>query len=296
VTSSSGAPPLRVACQTYTWQMLGNRWLGRLEPVLDLIASAGYQGVEITWQMLGAWLDRPRAARRQFDAHGLELAALALSPPSGWTDPGLTVDEEALVDRALNFLAAFPAPRLGLGGGRLVGRAGYPEDTVPPPASTDPHRSAAFDRMLVRYRRAAALAAGRGVAVHVHPTSTADSLIRVRADYDRLAAGLADLLDSGSLQLGPDTAHIVRGDEPPIAFVNRYARRIGHIHLKDAGARGGPFAPLGSGDADIPAVLNALRAAGYAGWVVAEEESEGAASDPAAAVQSARTYLLTLGV
>lgn len=287
---------LRVACQTYTWQMVGDRWLGQLEPVLDAIADAGYAGVEITWQMLGGWLDRPEEARQAFEARGLELAAVACSPSSGWTDPTLIAEEEALVGRALDFLAAFPNPRLGLGGGRLVGSIGYPEDSVPPPSAANPDRSAAFDRMLARYRVTAQRAVERGVNVHIHPTSTHDSLIRVRADYERLANGLADLLASEVIQLGPDTAHIVRGDEAPAEFVGRHVRRIGHIHLKDAQAHGGPFVSLGTGNAGIAAVVGQLRTAGYAGWVVAEEESAGAADDPATAVRAAREYLRTLGL
>lgn len=290
------APKLRVACQTYTWQMAGERWLGQLEPVLDAIADAGYEGVEITWQMLGDWLDRPDDARQAFEERGLELAALACSPSSGWTDAALIREQETLVGRVLDFLAAFPDPRLGLGGGRLVGAVGYSEDMVPPPSSADPERSAAFERMLERYRVTVQRAFERGVKVHIHPTSTRDSLIRVRADYERLADGLADLLSVGTIQLGPDTAHIVRGDETPSAFVARHVGRIGHIHLKDAGAHGGPFMPLGTGDAGIAAVVSQLKAAGYTGWVVAEEESEAAASEPAVAVRAAREYLRGLGI
>ncbi|MCC7371202.1 MAG: sugar phosphate isomerase/epimerase [Chloroflexi bacterium] len=264
--------------------------------MLDAIAAAGYEGVEITWQMLGPWLDRPDKARRAFDARGLALAAVAMSPTSGWTDDSLIPEEEALVGRVLRFLAAFPSPRIGFGGGRLIGGLAFPEDVVPPPSAADPARSAAFDRMLARYRLTAERAASRGVSAHIHPTSTVDSLIRVQADYDRLADGLADALAAGLLQLGPDTAHVVRGDESPARYVERYAAHIGHIHLKDAGARGGPFMPLGAGDAEISTVVERLRTAGYGGWVVAEEESESAADDPATAVRAARAYLRSIGV
>ena len=283
---------LRVACQTYTWQMVGERWLGQLEPVLDAIADAGYEGVEITWQMLGDWLDRPKDARQAFEERGLELAAVACSPSSGWTDTNLISEEEALVGRVLDFLAAFPNPRLGLGGGRLIGSAGYPENMAAPPSAADPERSTAFDRMLERYRVTAERAVQRDVKVHIHPTSTHDSLIRVRADYERLASGIVGV----DAQLGPDTAHIVRGDEAPPEFVARQVARIGHIHLKDAGAHGGPFMPLGTGDAGIAEVVSQLNAAGYTGWAVSEEESASAADDPATAVRAAREYLRSLGV
>lgn len=290
------SPRLRVACQTYTWQMVGARWLGQLEPILDAIGAAGYEGVEVTWQVLGDWLDRPEDARRAFDARHLELAAVAMSPTSGWTDPALIPDEEALVGRVLAFVSAFPEPRVGLGGGRAAHAPRFPEHMVPPPSHADAERAQAFGRMLERYRVTAQRAASQGVAVHIHPTSTADSLIRVAEDYDVLAGVLTNQLASGTVQLGPDTAHIVRGDQSPAAFVERYAAQIGHIHLKDARRRGGPFVPLGTGHAEIATVIERLRAAHYAGWVVAEEESESAAADPSEAVRAARAYLRSLGV
>ena len=39
---------IRIACQTYTWEMLGDVWQGRVTDLLDWIADAGYPGIEIT--------------------------------------------------------------------------------------------------------------------------------------------------------------------------------------------------------------------------------------------------------
>ncbi len=271
---------IRAGCQTYTWQMHGDRWLGRLDEILDAIAAAGYAGVETTWQMLGPLLDRPEGVEAKLAARGLALAALALSPPTGWSDRSAEADELVLADRAIGFAAHFPGARLALGGGRSIG--GRPDD----PAAYDAH----FEQMTRMYHRVAELALGRGVPAHVHPTSTPDSLILVRAEYERLVA----TLDPARVQLGPDTAHITRGDEPALDFVARHAERIVHIHLKDARA-GGDYAPMGEGDADIPAVARLLAERGYRGWFVAEEESESRGADPASAVRASRDFLRRLG-
>ncbi len=38
----------RIDCQTYTWEMLGDKWKGTVDDMLDIISESGYEGVEIT--------------------------------------------------------------------------------------------------------------------------------------------------------------------------------------------------------------------------------------------------------
>ncbi|MFN8525800.1 MAG: sugar phosphate isomerase/epimerase [Chloroflexota bacterium] len=267
---------MRVGCQTYTWQMLGDAWRGTMGDVLDAIAAAGFAGVETTWQMLGPLLDNPERFGDMLARRGLSLAALALSPPTGWSDPSAEAAELALADRAIEFLSALGlGGRLGLGGGRAPSRAQYREK---------------FDQMIRMYHAVARRAVDRGLVVHVHPTSTDDSLLLVGAEYQMLV----DRLDPALVGLGPDTAHITRGDERALDFVRRNARRITHIHLKDA-FRGGDYATMGTADAEIEAVAAFLRDFGYTGWLIAEEESDSAGADPATSVRSCRAYLAARG-
>jgi sugar phosphate isomerase/epimerase len=59
----------------------------------------------------------------------------------------------------------------------------------------------------------------------------------------------------------------------------------------------GAWAMLGEGSCDVPAVISAVRQAPrFNGWIVVEEESEAAASDPAAAVRANRGTLRRLGI
>jgi inosose dehydratase len=275
---TSALPLPRVGCQTYTWQALlehgGEQW--RFEAIVEAIALAGFEGLETTPTMLGELFDRPERCRALLASNGLRLAALALSSPTGWTDPAREDQDFALAERAIRFLEPFgPGARLALGGGR---------------STTSDDRDAQFEQMLRRYHQVAERAVARGLVVNVHPTSAPGSILRARADYDRLAAAL----DPALLSLGPDTGHIVRGDEPPLDFIQRHFERITHLHLKDARA-GGDYAFMGTGDADLPAVVAFVRERGYAGWLIAEEESEASRADPAGSVRACREYLRALG-
>ena len=61
-------------------------------------------------------------------------------------------------------------------------------------------------------------------------------------------------------------------------------------------ALGGTWAMLGEGVCDVPAVISAVRdAPNFIGWIVVEEESDHAGTDPAAAVRANRETLRRLG-
>ena len=86
---------IRIGCQTYTWEMLGDEWTGAVDDIFDAIAAAGYEGVEITTTMIGEYADRPADFRQALDRRGLTLAE---------------------AERALRFAAAFPNIVFQLGG------------------------------------------------------------------------------------------------------------------------------------------------------------------------------------
>ncbi|MBM4419925.1 MAG: TIM barrel protein [Chloroflexi bacterium] len=145
--------------------------------------------------------------------------------------------------------------------------------------------------MIDQYHRVAERAHSAGLAVHVHPNSSAQSRVRFRAEYDRLVADL----DPALVGFGPDTGHVPRGGEEPLALVARHIERITHLHVKDAYTNG-DYAFLGSGDVGIPAIIGLLRERGYAGWIVAAEESEEGLRDPVATLSRSRAYLRGQGI
>jgi len=266
---------IRVACQTYTWEMLGDGWRGRVTDLLDWIADAGYAGVEITNNMIGEFYDRPDDFAAELRKRNLELAAFAYSTPSGFTDPDRWDSDLAGARRAIEFLSHFPNPRLGLGGAAHPSR----ENAV-----DKPNRAIRF------YNEVGRMAAPAGISVNVHPHSHHGSLLESAEEYRYLL----DHLDPSYVSLGPDTGHIVRGGQDLLSCLRAHLPRITHLHLKDVTGTG-EWAALGEGICDFPAVMELLESAGYDGWVVAEEESEAARRDGIAAIRRNRAYLRSIG-
>jgi inosose dehydratase len=125
--------------------------------------------------------------------------------------------------------------------------------------------------------------------------------IETREEIDRLCA----LTDPALLGLCPDTGHLAyAGADPEAVFVD-YASRIWYVHLKDvdqnileqvraerldfpAGVRRGLFVTLGDGVVDFDRIFNALRAAGYGGWIIVEQD---APDQPLYAAKRSRAFL-----
>lgn len=268
-------PPCRVACQTYTWEMLGPHWHGRVTDLLAAIAAAGYAGVEITNTMIGEFAGRPQAFAAELAARGLALAAFAYARPSGFTDPDACEADLGGAREALDFVAEFPEPRLGLGGPAHPDRSQWPDR---------------LDRAIRFYNAVGRLGAERGVSVNVHPHSHHGSLVESAAEYRYLL----DRLDPEYVSFGPDTGHIVRGGQDLLTCLRAHLPRITHLHLKDADADR-CWRQLGQGVCDLPGVLALMAESGYSGWLVAEEESDSARRDGPAAIAANRDYLRQLG-
>ena len=107
---------LKVGCQTYTWEMLGDGWKGRVDDILDAVAQAEYQGIEITNSMIREYAVRPADFAKAIKDRGLKLAAFAYASPAGLTDPAARGGELNGADEALRFVAHFPGVVLALGG------------------------------------------------------------------------------------------------------------------------------------------------------------------------------------
>ena len=265
--------PIRVACQTYTWEMLGDEWHGKVTDLLDWIAQAGYAGIEITNNMIAEFADRPADFACELEARNLGLAAFAYSSSSGFTDPACWEADIAGAQRVIDFVSHFTRPRLGLGG-----------------AANPVHSRAALDQAIRFYNEVGRMGAAQDVSVNVHPHSHYGSLIESAEEYRYLL----DRLEPQTISFGPDTGHIVRGGQDLLTCLGTHLGRITHLHLKDATAAG-EWVGLGEGMCDFPAVFRLLESCGYDGWVVAEEESPAARRDGIAAIRRNRAYLRSIG-
>jgi inosose dehydratase len=93
-------------------------------------------------------------------------------------------------------------------------------------------------------------------------------------------------LESTPASLCLDTGHLVAAGGDPVAILEGWRERVSHVHLKDARApmpgaayeeamalwEGDVFCRLGAGDGRVDEVLSSLRAGGYAGWIVVEQD------------------------
>ena len=271
------ATPLRAACQTFTWEMLGDAWQGSADDLLSAIAQGGYTGIEITDNMIGHYKGRPDAFGDALQAHGLTLVAYACGSSSGFTEPDAFAADLAAADEAIAFAGAFPGAHVSFGSATIV---------------SEGSRDSKFDAALRFYTAAGQHAAALGVPVAVHPSSHHNTLLFTREDYDILFARL----DPNLVGWVPDTGHILRGGQDILDTLATYRDRIRYLHLKDVDAEG-TWQMLGAGLCDTQAVVSLVRQApNFNGWLVVEEESDEAALDPATAVAKNLATLKTMNL
>ncbi|HTO22456.1 MAG TPA: sugar phosphate isomerase/epimerase, partial [Spirochaetia bacterium] len=160
------------------------------------------------------------------------------------------------------------------------------------PASDTPgNEQEKLDQAIKFYNEVARRGREQGVVVAVHPHSHHLSLANGEKEYIRLLGAT----EASGLMYNPDTGHIIRGGQDPVAVFRKYFKRIVHVHVKDVDAQGS-WQLLGKGITDYPALFKLLRDGGYAGWVVSEEESEVVRTDLTGAISKNRAYLRSQGI
>jgi sugar phosphate isomerase/epimerase len=269
-------PALKFGCQTFTWEMLGPAWTGGPDDLVRAIAEGGYAGIEITDTMIGSYAGRAADFSRRLDGAGLTLVSFAFGSVSGFTEKEQISSDLDAARRWIDFAAHFPGALVSLGSATIMSEGA---------------RSDKFSVAADVYNRVTEIGCAAGVIVAVHPSSHHNTLLFSRADYDHIFA----LLDP---RVGwvPDTGHILRGGQIMDETLAAYNARIRYVHLKDVDAQG-KWAMLGKGCCDVPAVISAVRhAPHFNDWIVVEEESETAASDPAAAVRVNLETLRTFAI
>jgi sugar phosphate isomerase/epimerase len=268
---------LKVGCQTFTWEMLGDAWKGATDDLLQAIAQAGYTGIEITDTMIGDYADKPIEFAAKLKACGLQLVSFAFGSKSGFTLREEIANDLKKSERWIRYAAQFPGALVSMGSATLV---------------SDGPRDEKFAIAAHIYNKAGEIGRKAGVDLAVHPSSHHNTLLFNRDDYDQLFSRL----DPALVGWVPDTGHILRGHKDILDTLRAYQNRILYLHLKDV-ARDGQWAMLGKGVCDVPAVIDIVRTAPrFNGWLVLEEESATAATDPSAAVRINRDTMRSFGL
>jgi inosose dehydratase len=128
--------------------------------------------------------------------------------------------------------------------------------------------------------------------------------VQTAAEIDRLMENT----DPALLGLLYDTGHLAFSGEDHLAILDKWIKRIGHVHLKDMrpaihkkaigekwsflkAVKEGVFTVPGDGSIDFTPVFAALKRANYSGWWVVEAEQDPAKANPLEYAIKARSYI-----
>lgn len=233
------------------------------QPVRRALATAarlGADGVEIDLRSELPLADMSQSAIRQFrkllDDYNLRLAAASYPTRRGYEDP-------AELDRRMQGTKQAMKVAAELGGRVLVNRifGELPEQD-----------STAWDAMM----HALESLAHEGARV-----GTQLAALTTTAPVDDLARVL-NLMPDGTIGVALNPANLLAGGQSPLDTVEQLGPLVSYLYASDAvrdlGAKRTEPVELGRGSADLPALLAALDARGYTGWVTAEPSGVGDAS------------------
>jgi inosose dehydratase len=248
---------IRLACETYTWQMPGEQYKGRLEHIMEVASRAGYKGIEPDSSFLHHLAD-PALMKQALNKYELELAVFCYV--EDWRLPKETDEEKRRADEWIRFMEHFPHSLFLL---------------VQMPGKDREHLEERQRNLLSCVNEIARRAADRGIQCSYHPNSPAGSIYRTEEDYKILLNGL----DSNVIKYTPDLGHIAKGGMDPLSIVKQYHELVNCIHYKDMYADG-RWAPMGEGVIDFVGTTAFLKNIDFNGWIVVEDECDEAITDP----------------
>jgi inosose dehydratase len=236
---------------------------GSMEQAVRDIAAAGYAGTEMFDGNLARYADRPDDLRALLANAEVELVSVYTGANFIYAD--ILPDELHRVERAAELAATFDAQRLVVGGGARRAAGTTEED---------------YDRLAAALDRVTEIAERWGLEASYHPHLT--TIVESPDELERL-------LTRTRIGFCPDTAHLAAGGGDPAALIRRYPDRVRHVHLKDLRRDPLQFLPLGQGVLDFADILQAVRDAGYEGWLLVELDAYD--GDPREAAETSKAYL-----
>jgi sugar phosphate isomerase/epimerase len=229
--------------------------------ICDFIASLGYAGVEIAPYTLAAniadvSLEARRILAEQARRAGIAIVGLhwLLARTEGLQ---LTSPEKAVRERTALYLVSLAELCRDLGGRIMV--FGSPAQRKIPKGAT---RDQARDYALDTFARALPGIAGAGVTLCLEPLAPSE------ADFINSCTEAIEILDSfrhPNFMLHLDVKAMASEAVPATELIRRHEGRFGHFHANDANQRGPGF-----GETDFIPILEALKGAGYDGWISVE--------------------------
>jgi len=240
----------------------------------SLAKQQGFDGIELVLGTHGpvtyeATKEQMVALREKAESYGLEMYSLVCDQcwqyPLTANDPAVRQKAEDMVRRQLEIASWLGCDTIlvlpGMVEGLTPGGEVVPYDVV-------------YDRALEALKRLAPYAEACGVTI---------GLENVWNKFLLSPLEMRDFIDKvNSPRVGAyfDVGNVVR-DGYPEQWIAILGNRIAKVHFKDYDRANGTadgFVDIGTGDVNYPAVMKALAATGYDGWVTAEVFPAGATS------------------
>lgn len=247
---------IKIACETYTWQMPGEGYKGKLDHIMGVVKKAGFEGIEPESSFFHDLSD-PIKMKETLDKHNLQLTALC--HVEDWRNTEETDAEKANAEQWMNFLSHFPETIYLL---------------VQMPGNDRQNLLERQKNLLSCVNNISARAADRGIECSYHPNSPEGSIYRTEEDYQILLNGL-----SKNIGYTPDLGHIAKGGMDPLSIIKAYRDKVNLVHYKDM-YDDGQWAPTGEGEIDFDAITKYLIDTNYEGWIVMEDECDEAITNP----------------
>jgi sugar phosphate isomerase/epimerase len=258
----------------------------------DRIAALGYDGLELMADVPHAWpaclLDGPkRGIRAAMERNRLAFSNVNAFMMNAINDHRQPYWYPSFIEPDPNYRQVrIDHTRRALS---LCAELGAPHITTEPggPLAPGQTRQAAIDQFVEVLKPLAEHAHRLGVLLLIEPEP--ELLLETTDQY----LEVADRLNAPSIGLNFDVGHAfcVREDLP--RAIARLAPHIRHYHLEDiAASRVHQHLVPGAGAIDFAAVITAIRATGYDGWLTVELYPY--IDDPDAAARRARDVLLPL--
>ncbi|OHB74693.1 MAG: xylose isomerase [Planctomycetes bacterium RBG_16_59_8] len=236
-----------------------------LGETISIIASAGYQGVEIMADRPHAWppdldeakVDEIRESVRRNRLSISNINAFMMCVVGDFHRPSWIERDEKRRRMRIDHTIASLELAAKLGARRISTEPGGPLDGI--------DRREAMRLFQEGIHEAALVAARLGVKLLVEPEP--DLLIERSDQFLEFMSGVK----SDAVGLNFDVGHFFCVGEDPAELARRFGPLISHVHLEDIAADRKHFhLPPGKGAMDFDSLFNALREIGYDGWITVE--------------------------
>jgi sugar phosphate isomerase/epimerase len=266
--SAAAAGP-HIGAQTNAWQLKPGDFVQFLD-VLGTLKSLGFEGFETSFRNVQGQYADAASARARLEQSGRTFFAVHIFLTE--YDPRTRVAPFDLVKATADGAAALGAQRVILSGGGLV-KDGKVSDE-------DLAQKVAGLHDAARYCRDRKLA----LAYHNHGPEFAAGGAEIN--------GLIAKTDPALVSFIVDCGWAYRAGVDLAGFFTTHRARIAGLHLRDF--KGEQQVPLGQGDVNWAPLASAIRASGWDGWVMAEEERADGSKPGATAAAPARETLRKL--